>query len=98
MDVTGAAEEFVFKVVMLDIIAPMGHILFAGVDFAFPQRCAIANHTHKAVDLAGGVAEQQFGTKGATPSDGWPWIGLLALFALVFGVGGTLAFGSLIDE
>ena len=44
------------------------------------------------------ATEAALGTEGATPSDGWPWIGLLALFALVFGVGGTLAFGSLIDE
>ena len=38
------------------------------------------------------------GTNDATPGEGWPWIGLLALFAVVFGAGGTLAFGSLIDE
>ena len=44
------------------------------------------------------ATEAALGTEGATPSDGWPWIGLLALFALVFGVGGTLAFGSLIAE
>ncbi len=44
------------------------------------------------------ATEAALGTDNATPSDGWPWIGLLALFAVVFGVGGTLAFGSLIDE
>ncbi len=44
------------------------------------------------------ATEAALGTENTTPSDGWPWIGLLALFALVFGVGGTLAFGSLIDE
>ena len=44
------------------------------------------------------ATEAALGTENATPSDGWPWIGLLALFAVVFGVGGTLAFGSLIDE
>ncbi len=44
------------------------------------------------------ATEAALGTEQATPSDGWPWIGLLALFAVVFGVGGTLAFGSLIDE
>ena len=44
------------------------------------------------------ATEAALGTENTTASDGWPWIGLLALFAVVFGVGGTLAFGSLIDE
>ncbi|HQZ34337.1 MAG TPA: heme exporter protein CcmB [Ilumatobacteraceae bacterium] len=44
------------------------------------------------------ATEAALGTENATTSDGWPWIGLMALFAVVFGVGGTLAFGSLIDE
>ena len=44
------------------------------------------------------ATEAALGTADATPSDGWPWIGLLALFAVAFGAGGTLAFGSLIDE
>jgi len=44
------------------------------------------------------ATEAALGTDNASPSDGWPWIGLLALFAVVFGAGGTLAFGSLIDE
>jgi len=44
------------------------------------------------------ATEAALGTEGATPSDGWPWIGLLTLFAALFGVGGTMAFGSLIDE
>jgi heme exporter protein B len=44
------------------------------------------------------ATEAALGTNDARPSDGWPWIGLLTLFAVVFGAGGTLAFGSLIDE
>ena len=44
------------------------------------------------------ATEAALGTNDALPSDGWPWIGLLTLFAVVFGAGGTLAFGSLIDE
>jgi heme exporter protein B len=43
------------------------------------------------------ATEAALGTNGATPSEGWPWIGLLVLFAALFGVGGTLAFGTLID-
>ena len=44
------------------------------------------------------ATEAAFGTGGAQTSEGWAWIGLLAVFAAVFGVGGSLAFGSLIDE
>ena len=44
------------------------------------------------------ATEAALGTEGALPSDGWPWIGLLALFVVLFGVGGTMAFGSLIDD
>jgi len=44
------------------------------------------------------ATEAALGTQGATTGDGWPWIGLLLLFAVVFGAGGSLAFGSLIDE
>jgi heme exporter protein B len=43
------------------------------------------------------ATEAALGTNGATPSEGWPWVGLLALFAALFGAGGTLAFGPLID-
>ena len=34
----------------------------------------------------------------STVADGWPWMGLVAVFAAVFCAGGTLAFGPLIDE
>ncbi|HAP75232.1 MAG TPA: hypothetical protein DCR14_04040 [Acidimicrobiaceae bacterium] len=44
------------------------------------------------------ATEAALGTNDATPGEGWPWIGLLLLFAALFGAGGTLAFGSLIDE
>jgi heme exporter protein B len=42
--------------------------------------------------------EASFGTAGAVVSDGWPWLGLLTVFAAAFGVGGALAFGALIEE
>ncbi|MCX7620877.1 MAG: heme exporter protein CcmB [Acidimicrobiales bacterium] len=32
------------------------------------------------------------------PADGWPWLGLLTLFALVYLVAGALAFGSLLED
>ena len=44
------------------------------------------------------AVEAALGTVGAVVSDGWPWVGLLAVFAVAFGVGGALAFGPLVDE
>ena len=44
------------------------------------------------------ATEAAFGSGGAQTSEGWAWVGLLAVFAAAFGIGGSLAFGSLIDE
>jgi heme exporter protein B len=44
------------------------------------------------------AVESALGTAGAVVSEGWPWVGLLTVFAVAFGVGGSLAFGPLIDE
>jgi heme exporter protein B len=44
------------------------------------------------------AVESALGTDGAAVSEGWPWVGLLAVFAVAFGVGGSLAFGPLVDE
>ena len=43
------------------------------------------------------AVEAALGARG-TVADGWPWMGLVAVFAAVFCAGGTLAFGPLIDE
>ena len=43
------------------------------------------------------AVEAALGARG-TVSDGWPWMGLVAVFAAVFCAGGTLAFGPLVDE
>ena len=43
------------------------------------------------------AVEAALGARG-TVSDGWPWMGLVAVFAVVFCAGGTLAFGPLIEE
>jgi heme exporter protein B len=43
------------------------------------------------------AVEAALGAKQAVV-DGWPWTGLVALFAVVFGAGGTLAFGPLIED
>jgi heme exporter protein B len=44
------------------------------------------------------ATEAAFGVSGAALDEGWPWVGLLVVFAALFGVGGTLAFGPLIEE
>lgn len=44
------------------------------------------------------ATEAAFGSGGATVSEGWGWLGLLATFAVAFGAVGALAFGPLIDE
>lgn len=44
------------------------------------------------------ATEAAFGVGGVATSEGWPWVGLLAVFAVVFGVGGLSAFGPLIEE
>jgi heme exporter protein B len=44
------------------------------------------------------ATESAFGSGGATISEGWPWIGLLAVFAVLFVAVGSVAFGPLVDE
>lgn len=43
------------------------------------------------------AVEAALGTGGTALAEGWPWIGLLAVFAVALGVGGALAFGPLIE-
>jgi heme exporter protein B len=43
--------------------------------------------------------EAALGTTVGTPiSDGWPWVALLVLFALVYTAGGAVAFGPLLED
>ena len=44
------------------------------------------------------ATESAFTSGGAAVSDGWPWVGVLAVFAAVFAISGILSFGSLIEE
>lgn len=44
------------------------------------------------------ATEAAFESGGAQVSEGWPWLALVGVFGVVFGVVGFLAFGSLIDE
>jgi heme exporter protein B len=42
--------------------------------------------------------EAALGTGGAATSDGWPWVGLLTVFALAYVAFGLLGFGALVEE
>ena len=44
------------------------------------------------------ATESAFRSGGVTVGEGWPWVGVLSVFAAVFGLGGLLSFGSLIEE
>jgi heme exporter protein B len=44
------------------------------------------------------ATESAFGSGGATISEGWPWVGLLTVFAVLFVAVGSVAFGPLVDE
>lgn len=43
------------------------------------------------------AVEPAIGAEG-TVSEGWPWLGLVALVAVIYGAAGTVAFGPLIEE
>ena len=43
------------------------------------------------------AVEPAIGAEG-TVSEGWPWMGLVILFAVLYGAAGTVAFGPLIEE
>ncbi|HEX9259941.1 MAG TPA: heme exporter protein CcmB [Acidimicrobiales bacterium] len=44
------------------------------------------------------ASEAALGTGGAGTSEGWPWVGLLAVFALIYIASGLLAYGALLEE
>ncbi len=44
------------------------------------------------------ATESAFQSGGATVSEGWPWVGLLLVFAVLFAAVGSVAFGPLVDE
>jgi heme exporter protein B len=44
------------------------------------------------------ATESAFRTNGIEVSEGWPWLALLTVFAVLFGVVGAVAYGSLVDE
>lgn len=44
------------------------------------------------------ATESALRSGGAVVAEGWPWVAVLVVFAGVFGVGGLLSFGALIEE
>jgi heme exporter protein B len=44
------------------------------------------------------ATEAGFGSGGTDVSEGWPWIILLVVFAVIFSAVGSVAFGPLVDE
>lgn len=44
------------------------------------------------------ASEAAFGSGGAEVSEGWAWLALLGVFAIVFATVGSIAFGPLVDE
>lgn len=44
------------------------------------------------------AVEAALGTARTAVADGWPWLGLVATFAVALGAAGTLAFGPLIED
>lgn len=44
------------------------------------------------------ATEAALGIDGAVSAEGWPWVGLLCVYAVAFGAGGAVAFGALTDE
>jgi heme exporter protein B len=44
------------------------------------------------------ATEAALGTGGAATSEGWPWVGLLGVFALAYLAAGLLAYGPLLEE
>jgi heme exporter protein B len=44
------------------------------------------------------ATEAAFGSGGTKVAEGWPWIVLLVVFAVIFSAVGSVAFGPLVDE
>lgn len=80
-------RETLLPLLMLPVVAPVliGATRAAQKVFAQP----VVDRT----DVSSVIISQQ----GAV-SSGWPWMGLVAMFAVVFAVGGTLAYGPLTEE
>ncbi|MDP9463519.1 MAG: heme exporter protein CcmB, partial [Actinomycetota bacterium] len=44
------------------------------------------------------ATEAALGVGGISMREGWAWVALLVIYALLFGIGGSLAFGPLVDD
>ena len=44
------------------------------------------------------ATEAALGVGGISMREGWAWVALLVTYALLFGIGGSLGFGPLVDD
>jgi heme exporter protein B len=44
------------------------------------------------------ATEASLGVGGTSMREGWAWVALLAVYALLFGIGGSIGFGPLVDD
>lgn len=44
------------------------------------------------------ATEASLGVGGTSMREGWAWVALLATYALLFGIGGSIGFGPLVDD
>jgi heme exporter protein B len=44
------------------------------------------------------ATEAAFSVGGTSMREGWAWVALLVTYALLFGIGGSIAFGPLVDD
>jgi heme exporter protein B len=44
------------------------------------------------------ATEAALGVGGISMREGWAWVGLLVTYALLFGIGGSISFGPLVDD
>jgi heme exporter protein B len=44
------------------------------------------------------ASEAALGVGGISMREGWAWVALLVTYALLFGIGGSIAFGPLVDD
>ena len=44
------------------------------------------------------ATEAALGVGGISMREGWAWVALLAVYALLFGIGGSISFGPLVDD
>jgi heme exporter protein B len=97
MSLAGLVEAFVTMVVATIGLACVG-TLYGGLAAGARGRETLLPVVAPVLIGATRATEAAFESGGTAVSEGWPWVGLLAVFAMIFAVVGTVAFGPLVDE